>query len=189
MEYVYHMVPSKMIDDKLISLNSLKEKREELYKEYAKKYNDHPDRVKLLERRVPKLDCLWNDVIFFLPLHPHHVYRALKTIGVNVKTNLLFYKIPTKNLLNNKNAVYWYRKENDKGPAREIDSEDIELIHMGIFEELTHIPEDTRNYFKKEHKSGNKFGMFVYIPHILSLGEVSIENAEVINWSEELKQI
>lgn len=189
MEYVYHMVPNKMVDNKLVSLNSLKEKNEELYKEYSKKYNDHPDRLKLLERRVPKLECLWNDVIFFLPIHPYHVYRSLKTIGVNIKTNFLFYKIPAKNLLQNKNAVYWYRKVYDKGPASEIAIEDIELINMESFEELIQIPKDTVTYFQEEHRNGNKFGMFVYIPHILSLGEVSIEDAEVINWSEEIEQI
>lgn len=43
MEYVYHMVPNKMVDNKLVSLNSLKEKNVELYKEYRKKYSDHPD--------------------------------------------------------------------------------------------------------------------------------------------------
>ncbi|MEK4487039.1 group-specific protein [Psychrobacillus sp. FSL H8-0484] len=185
MDYVYHMVPNKMMNDKLISLNSLKEMDEELYQAYAKKYRTHPDREKLLERRIPKLDCLWNDVIFFLPLHPHHVYRALKTVGVNIKTNILFYKIPTKNLMNNKNAVYLYLKENDKGPSAEIDSNDIKFIDIESFNELTHIPNDTVTYFEEEHKNGNNFGMFVYIPHILSLGEVSILDAKIINWSEE----
>lgn len=143
--------------------------------------------MKLLKRIVPRLDCLWNDVIFFLLIHPYHVYRSLKTIGVNVKTNLLFYKIPINNLLNNKIAVYRYQKENDKGTAAEIDGKDVELIDLKKFSELTHIPEDTQTYFEKEHKRGNKFGIFVYIPHILCLGEVSIEDAEVISWSEELE--
>lgn len=35
-------------------------------------------------------------------------------------------------------------------------------------------------------KGEKRFGMFHYIPHILSLGEVNITNAEVIRWNSAL---
>src|SRR5699024_2783222 len=106
------MVPKKMIGKKLVPLNKLKTKQAELYNEYAKKYYDHPEREKLLERRIPKLNCLWNDVNHFLPLNPTRIYNALKELGVNVKSGISFYKIPILNLKHNKNAIYLYRKEN-----------------------------------------------------------------------------
>ena len=75
MGYVYHMVPKNMEGKKLIALNKLKLKNRGLYEQYIQKYYDHPDRLKLLENQVPKLDCLWNDVIHLLPLHPSQCTR------------------------------------------------------------------------------------------------------------------
>lgn len=184
--YVYHMVPKEMIGKKLVPLNKLKTKQEKLYNEYVKKYYDHPERENLLKRRVPKLNCLWNDVNHFLPLKPNLVYSALKEVGVNVKTDLNFYKIPIFNLKHNKNAIYLYRKENYNGPAAEMNSEEINLIDIKMYEELYSIPADTIDYYEEEHRKGNRFGMFPFIPHILSLGEVDITNAEIINWSDKI---
>jgi len=180
------MVPKRMIGAKLIPLNKLKTKQEKLYNEYAKKYYDHPERVKLLERRIPKLNCLCNDVNHFLPLHPSHVYNALKEIGINVKDDIKFYKIPVLNLEYNKNAIYLYNKDNYNGPAAEMQSEEIHLIDIKEYEELPSIPPDTINYYKEEHRKGNRFGMFPFIPHILSLGEVKVSNAEIIGWGNDI---
>ena len=88
--FVYHMVPAEMIGEKLIPLNSLGKVHPHLYEKYAEQYFDHPERSKLLKKQVPKLDCLWNDVLHFLPLHPHHVYKALKGLGINAKAELPF---------------------------------------------------------------------------------------------------
>ncbi|PGS46517.1 group-specific protein [Bacillus sp. AFS041924] len=181
------MVPRNMSGETLMSLNIIKVMDSELYKQYAKKYYDHPERPKLLEKEIPKLNCLWNDVIHLLPLHPNLVYDALRIVGVKVKTDLMFYKIPTKNLVNNKNVVYLCSKENYIGPAAKINSEDVHFIDIEEYEEMTELPIDTRNYYEEENMKGNKFGMFQFIPHILSLGEVSVLNAEVINWSESYK--
>jgi len=180
------MVPKKMIGKKLVPLNKLKTKQAELYNEYAKKYYDHPEREKLLERRIPKLNCLWNDVNHFLPLNPTRIYNALKELGVNVKSGISFYKIPILNLKHNKNAIYLYRKENYNGPAAKMNNEEINLIDIKKYIELSSIPADTINYYEEEHRKGNRFGMFPFIPHILSLGEVDISNAEIINWSDNI---
>lgn len=184
MEYVYHMVPKEMKGDLLLSLNTLKEIYPELYETYTKKYFDHPDRKNLLSKSIPKLDCLWNDVIFLNSLHPYYVYKAFDELGIKVKKDLLFYKIPTKELKDNKNAIYFYRKKNFKGPAAEIPAEEIEVINLSNYPACEELPSDTSDYFKEEHSKGVQFGMFAYIPHIISLGDINISNASVINWSE-----
>lgn len=184
MTYVYHMVPKKMVGDRLLPLNRLKEEYGELYLEYTQKYLEHPDRSKLLKRTLPKLECLWNDVLFFLPLHPYHVYDGLHSLGISIKEDVYFYQIPITQLQDNTNAYYIYSKENYRGPAASILDDEIELITPETYKLLDSLPDDTRMYFKEEHMSGRKFGMFAYIPHLLSLGEVDISQAEVINWSE-----
>lgn len=173
-----------MIGEELLPLNQLKEIQEELYLEYAKKYNDHSARAKLLERRIPKLNCLWNDVIHLLPIHPSLVCNALNEVGVNINRHMHFYKIPITNLQDNKNATYIYNKENYQGPNAELKSETILLLDINKYDEISEIPSDTISYYEEEHKKGSRFGMFQFIPHIFSLGKVNISNAEIINWDD-----
>jgi len=142
------MVPENMVGDNLLPLNKIKIEDRELYNNYAKKYSNHPERIKLLQRKIPKLNCLWNDVVHFLPLNPNHVYEALKTIGIKVQSDLRFYKIPVENLFDNKNAIYLYSKEYYRGPAAPMNSKDVHLIDTKDYQELTEIPKDTIDYYK-----------------------------------------
>ncbi|SDH95101.1 hypothetical protein SAMN04487975_11051 [Planococcus glaciei] len=183
MAYVYHMVPKKMMGNRLIPLNQLKSINEELYEEYKQKYFNHPDRPKLLERSVPKLDCLWNDVLHFLPLHPYHIYQGLQSLGIPVKSDVLFFQIPVEQLKENPNALYHYPKESYGGPAAPIQFENIELIDIRKYKMLETLPEAALAYYKEENEQGRGFGMFAYIPHLLSLGEVDVAKVDIINWS------
>ena len=183
MNHVYHIVPKEMNGEFLFSLNELRLIHTELYKIYSKKYFDHPDREYLLSRSIPKLNCLWNDVIFLLPLHPYYVYEALNSLGVSIKNDWMFYEIPTQRLMENKNAVYFYNKENYKGPAANISDEEVQIIDIISYQECSALPSDTLVYFTEEHKKGVNFGMFAYIPHILSLGNINVKGVNKINWS------
>ena len=181
-QFVYHMVPAEMIGEKLIPLNTLKGIHPHLYEKYTEKYFNHPERPKLLIQQVPKLDCLWNDMLHFLPLHPHHVYKALKSLNINVKTKLPFYKIPIERLQENQNAIYLYSKDTFKGPAADLLAEEIRLLNIEDYREMTQIPSETVEYFSLEKDKGRPFGMFHFIPHFLSLGEVDIQGIDIITW-------
>lgn len=181
--FIYHMVPNQMVGDKLIPLNSLKTTHPDLYEKYTEKYLNHPERSKLLQRSIPKLNCLWNDVIHFLPLHPYFVFNALSNLGIKTKENVTFYKIPIELLAHNKNAIYLYSKEKYKGPSASIVDEEIEFLNINAYQELKEIPTDTLNYYKTENEKGNKFGLFPFIPHILSLGEVEVKDSEIVAWN------
>lgn len=181
--YIYHMVPKELMGNKLIPLNSLKKNYPDLYENYTKKYFNHPERPKLLTRKIPKLNCLWNDVVHFLPLHPYHVYTAIKSLDIKTKEEQQFFKIPFENLKHNKNVIYLYSKEKYKGPAEHIDEDDIMIIENKDYTELKEIPSDTLEYYKMEKEKGSNFGLFPYIPHLLSLGEVDIKDIEIITWN------
>jgi hypothetical protein len=185
--FVYHMVPEEMIGEKLLPLNALGKIHPPLYEKYTEKYFDHPERSQLLKKQVPKLHCLWNDILHFLPLHPHHVYQTLKSLDINTKTELPFFKIPIERLLANQNAIYLYSKEHYRGPAAEIAEEEIRLIKIEDYKEMTSIPSDTADYFKNEKDKGKPMGMFHLIPHLLSLGEVDIQGVEIITWNNYLE--
>lgn len=182
-ECVYHIVQKDIVGNKLVALNSFKETNPSLYERYTKKYFDHPDRPKLLRKKVPKLNCLWNDVIHFLPLHPNHLYKALKSLDIKLVEDLRFFRIPIEKLKGNHNAMYLYSKHKYIGPAEDIDDDEMVLLKISDYKELTEIPADTIEYYKVEQAKGSKFGMFPYVPHVLSQGEVEIEDLEIINWN------
>ena len=183
-QFVYHMVPSEMLGEKLIPLNFLAKIHPQLYEKYTQKYYDHPERPQLLKKQVPKLNCLWNDVLHFLPLHPYHVYQSLKSLDINAKTELSFFKIPIERLSANQNAIYLYSQENYRGPAARLPEEEIKIINIEDYQEITMIPSNTVEYYTVEKEKGKPFGMFHYIPHVLSYGEVDIKGIEIITWNK-----
>ncbi|TFB12811.1 group-specific protein [Filobacillus milosensis] len=166
----------------LIPLNKIKNEYPNLYEKYTKKYQG--ERENLLKRKIPKLDCLWNDVVHFLPLHPYHVFNELDNLGIEVKKDLHFFKIPAYKLNKKSSALYHYRPENWNGPGQHIYDEEISIIeHIEDFKELTSIPKETVNYYKEENQKGNKFGLFHFIPHLLIKEGLSIDNAVKVSWS------
>ncbi len=183
MEYVYHMVPEELKGEYLIPLNELKRAYPNLYDEYMQKYKDHTQREHLLTRKIPKLECLWNDVVHFLPLHPYEIYKALLEIGVNIHTNKLFYRIPISALKGQCMAIYKYSKHNWGGPNSELKECEIEFINFNEYKELKQLNTYTKEYYRDEYKIGRRFGMFHLIPHVLVKGKVEVKNIEIINWS------
>ncbi|MGF6951723.1 DNA invertase Pin-like site-specific DNA recombinase [Neobacillus sp. B4I6] len=74
--------------------------------------------------------------------------------------------------------------QSQKGPAEDIEENKIKLLTIDSYKELKEIPLDTVEYYKIENKKGNRFGLFQYIPHVLSLGEVDIKDVDFINWNK-----
>jgi hypothetical protein len=77
MHYIYHAVPEKMIGNNLIPLNSMQDIDDSLRNSYMSKYRGRED---ILERKIPILDCLWNDVVQLLPIHPQKIFELQKKI-------------------------------------------------------------------------------------------------------------
>ena len=88
--FVYHMVPTEMIGEKLIPLNSLGKVHPSLYEKYTEKYYDHPERSALLKKQVPKLDCLRNDILGEWLIH---LYISTNLADISVKYQHCFVKI------------------------------------------------------------------------------------------------
>lgn len=186
MQYVYHMKPNDMKGNELIPLNQLKGNYPELYDQYIVKYSNHPKRSKLLTREIELLDCLWNDVVFLMPVHPAKIFKALSDLDIKVKRELEFYEIPVTKLKDNQNAVYYYSKEYEKGPDKELDSRDIDILNVEEFKMLEEVPRDSIEYWERESKTGSPYGMFPYIPHILSKGNLDVSDCRVIKWNKQI---
>src|SRR5438309_1394935 len=94
MQAIYHMCPRQMVGEVLYPLNTLKQLHLAIYEREIAKYQDHPSRVNLPQRIIPKLNCLWNDVAQCSPIHPHLLYLALRERGFSVSPERAFFQIP-----------------------------------------------------------------------------------------------
>jgi hypothetical protein len=171
MQYLYHGVPEPMIDKTLLPLNHMRTTLPQLYKKYLEKYEG---REEILQKKIPLLDCLWNDVVQLLPLNPQSVFNAQRELGI-IKTipPYKFFQINLAIFDPSKTAVYFKTT-----PGEETVSvrwlKDVDLTT------IQEIPKVTLDYYKTFVGSDDLPFNYQFIPHILYLGEIDISNAPVV---------
>lgn len=179
-QYVYHMIPHNMQGRILYPLNRMKSLYPEIYAQQIAKYNDHPSRRNLPQRIIPKLNCLWNDVVQCAPIHPRHLYRQLVQHGFELNPDMRWFQIPLETIQDMPVAIYFSQyKEDITLPLPETAVEWFDFDH---YQELTTIPADTLAWYDRMQEKGRVFGIFVGIPHILVQGEIDTRHTSVITW-------
>ena len=182
MEYLYHVVPKDMVGSQLIPLNNLKESQPEIYKKEIAKYNDHPQRKRLPNTKIPKLDCLWNDVVQLCPIHPNMIYQGWLYVGKTITRSLQFFQIPITEIQDKPTAIYHYYPDHTVGTP--FKDKNFELIRVEDYKELTALPNKTLKWYQLLHEEG-KFGAhFHAMPHIMVKGNVNISHSRIIDWKE-----
>jgi hypothetical protein len=185
---VYHLVPRDMQGETLYPLNQLKMLWPEVYDRAMAKYDDDPGRRLLPQRVIPKLGCLWNDVVQCAGLHPYWVYQTLTERGMNLNPNLHFYQIPIERLEGKPLAVYHADPPDDREVGALLDDSEIDLITVREYREQTNLTARTLAWFDHLATVGKVFGLFVGVPHILVHGSIDVRGVQVITWGTE-KQV
>lgn len=171
MDFVYHSVPEKMVGSLLVPLNQMQASMPELYKNYLEKY---AGRKEILERRIPLLDCLWNDVVQFLPLHPQEVFKLQVKFGLIPKIPpYKFFEVDISSL-DPKNTVVYFKT----APGEE--NITVKWLRDVEFAELQTIPETTINYYKSLIDTGELPFNYQFIPHVLYKGPISTKDLRII---------
>lgn len=170
MAYLYHIVPSKMKGNKLYPLNKLKNKFPEIYKKEIKKYEW---RKGILKRKIPVLNCLWNDVIHLTPVNPLKIKKELEKAGFKMKS-FKFYKFNASDFDSENTIIFLYKHE-----LMALDN--FEKYDYKKITNLNKVPKKTIDYYKKSIEEGKKPLFFYYVPHILFKGNLKIDNKEIIN--------
>lgn len=169
MTYLYHMVPRNLKGSFLYPLNVLKKKFPEIYEKENKKY---VGREVLKKRKIPFLNCLWNDVLHFTAVHPSRFYKELKKVGFPMK-KFEWYKIDSKLLDSDKIVIYRYRY--GKGDERDFSRFDSKkLINF------RKIPKKTIQYYKDRFKKKERPLLFHFVPHILYKGSLDVRSLKKI---------
>ncbi len=165
---LYHLVPDDMQGSILHPLNVIRENYPAVYTVKVAKYKG---REWLQERVIPHLNCLWNDVLFFCPVHPGKIIGKLRAIGYDYPPEK-FFALNTDLLEQDKIVVQTF-PGNGLGPQYHRQSP--ESI-PGIDE----LPRATAEYFEESFVNKTRFLLFAYIPHVLYMGSIDISNCQVI---------
>lgn len=179
---VYHQRPGDMVGEALHPLNTLRTLHPAIYERQIAKYRDHPSRVGLPARAVPKLNCLWNDVVQCAPVHPHLLYRALMERGLRANPAAAWFQIPLSVLGDLPVAIFHGSGRDDvTAPLRD---EEIAWLDRERYRELDAVPPKTLAWYDGLAARGRVFGLFVGVPHVLVRGPIDVSRARVIRWGE-----
>ncbi len=172
---LYHGVPKRMMGTKLYPLNELKNVHSELSAEYYEKYSG---REEVTRQVIPILNCLWNDVIFFIPIPPDAINFARESHGL-LPIEQEWFVVDSKTLNQSNLLLFRHRPQWTIDAELEKD-EYTKLDDLSVVQEaeVQMVPECAIWAMKK---FGRKSMLFGYMPHVLFRGTIETENLERIH--------
>ncbi len=186
-QYVYHRCREPFAGNWILPLNRMPEMEgySDLHQRSISRYKG---REFLLSLVIPTLNCLWNDVIFLSPIHPHKHYEEYTKIGYTDQETprIYYFKIPIE-VLKEKRVSVWKWLSNEKYP-KELDS--YCAFDFSLYQELEELPDDTKEFWKQYFNPENPTLYPPYnwyrIPHILCQDpiDVSDERVTLIDWAD-----
>lgn len=158
--------------------NQLKDAYPEQYERSVARYQG---REMVREQPVPMLGCLWNDVLYFSPVHPEQVRDALAELGKEFSVTPWEYFVVDPELISSKDAVIYMFKYLDRKDKYK--SDNWEPYDPKRVEELTSLPDETKAYFKRALGEGINPLLWIQVPHIMYRGTLDTSGLERIRIS------
>jgi hypothetical protein len=172
---LYHRKSPDFRGSVLYPLNVLREIAPDLYERQRAKY---AGREELLRQRVPLLDCLWNDVLHFSPVHPGQVAELARAEDLLWREAEWFEIDPLAAGFTAQNtAVFRYADTEREGAIPDDDFEPFEIARVARMNDL---PQATRDCYRLAAKGTGHYFMFVGVPHVLHRGSVDVANAPLV---------
>lgn len=168
MRYLYHFASSGMRGSVLYPLNQLKNVYPDIYEREAAKYKG---REHVMGFQIPTLDCLWNDVLFLMVVHPSDILRVASEVGLEVPWRMRMYRFDLANFDQSRLAVRMHRR--GRRPTHEI-FDPAKLAEYEDFEE------DSRAYYRESMAKGERPMLPGHIPHIMYRGTLDITGVPII---------
>ncbi len=187
--FVYHAIPSGMLGNTLYPLSGLKSQFPELYEIEVQKYDW---RKSVLNITVPKLNCLWGDVIHFSAVDPRFIYQKLLEAGHNYSPNRGFYRIPLERLKSKRSVLFQSKRILKSSSSHSSDNQfddftvhdsEVELLsNLHIDPLLQNIPDETIDYYHFEKAHARRPLVFYGICHVLFEGSLDVSGLDRIVW-------
>ena len=173
MNYLYHWVPKNMTGHVLYPLNVLKEKYPEAYEEHKSKYKGREEVMALV---IPRINCLWNDVLHLSAIHPKMVKEAVAEAGWRSDYVMRCYQIDP-HILDPEKAVVFLYTTPEPDMAKE---DDFVEFNPGEMDKYSSLPQETTAHYKESYKNKKKPLTFHRAPHIFYKGSVNIANCPIV---------
>lgn len=170
MSFLYHGVSDAMDGVTLHPLNVLRDRAPGIHAREIAKYVGNPHREALPATVIPRLDCLWGDVVFLAPIHPHRLFTAWVAAGAKPNPDWAFFRIPLDRIAHAQVVTMIGREVTPFDPA--------------TYRELTTVPDETHAWYAKLAAQGRRGGDFVGVPHVLVRGSIDITGVEIIRWGD-----
>lgn len=170
--FLYHGVQETMVGNRLLPLNELFKLDPDLHAAHLKKY---VGREEVLKRRIPLLDCRWNDVVQLLPLHPGKLFALQKQLGlIQTVPDYRYFEIDPAMLNPARTAVFFKTAPGDENVT-------IKWLADTKLEELQEVPSATVSYYKSMVGKNEPVFNYQFVPHIIYKGTIDISTATVIS--------
>ncbi|MFV8430156.1 hypothetical protein ACNO6Y_06040 [Vibrio owensii] len=154
-------------------LNCLKASHPNLYQQHVKKYEYRPQ---ALQRRVHGLDCYWNDVLHFTPIHPGKVLEGLRKCGLEATTLGRWLRFDVRELgFDKTNTVIFWSLNQEFGDWKE-SKEDFTPYRETELSQLSELPSKTLCFYQERIDKEEMPLLFFRTPHVLFKGIVALKN-------------
>ncbi|HEY4963361.1 MAG TPA: hypothetical protein VIH90_01560 [Candidatus Saccharimonadales bacterium] len=171
MQYVYHGVPEEMKGNNLVPLNQMQTSHPELYKKYRQKYEG---REAVMQKKIPLLNCLWNDVIQFMPVHPRKVFELQKKLGLITEVPpYKFFEIDISVFNIDKMVVYFKTAIGEQNV-------EVKWFRDVNLADIQEVPKATFDYYTSLVGTGELPFNYQFIPHVLYMGTVETSKLPII---------
>lgn len=172
MTYIYHGVPEDMKGDKVIPLNQMLATDPELRDKYLEKYKG---REEILERKIPLLDCLWNDVVQLLPLNPKKVFESQIELGlIDTIPDYNYFEIDSSSLDPSRTVVYFKTAPGEENVT-------VKWLKDVSLDDLQELPQATRKYYESLVGKDEQVFNYQFIPHVVHMGVVDVSGSKIIS--------
>jgi hypothetical protein len=165
-------VPERLLGTALYPLNELAGRAHEAWLRERAKYDG---RERVLEQRLPLLDCLWNDVLHLSPVHPGELAEALEAAGLELERRR-FFEVDAARLDPGRTLVFL----NSTDREHRFDDGQWSWFEPGLVSPLTRLPEATRAYYAQCARAGASPRLFAYVPHVLFRGSLDVTGLRVV---------
>lgn len=172
---VYHRVPEHLRGTTLYPLNQLRRIFPDLAVGYTQKY---VGREALCERRIPRLDCRWNDVLMLSPVHPVKLQAALSEAGFS-RFPTRWFAVDVALLSPSATVVYVPPKQPPADFA--IREDDVVAFDPALLDAYGEVSERQRRHYEQAKTAGTARPLlFSGTPHVLFNGTLSLDQLHII---------
>jgi len=159
-----------MVGTLLYPLNSLKDREPELWRREVAKYKG---REQVLEKPVPPLGCLWNDVLHLSTVHPSLVAAELEAVGLELPKKA-FYELDPGALDPERTVIFLNRRFEVSSASDESQWLPFDSANLAG---LAGVNDSTRRYYRESAARGQRPLLYGSLPHVLFRGAL-----ETLGW-------